>query len=177
MGGFQLWVNLPSRAKMTDPRYQEVKRATIPEVDAAKGVRVRVIAGEVAGVKGPVRDIAVDPEYIDVRVAPQGVFEHSIPSGHTAFAYILQGKGTFDLDAGEVDSENLVIFRDGERVRVEASGESLRFLLVSGRPIKEPVAWWGPIVMNTRQELEQAIQEYREGTFIKVGRPRRSPPA
>ena len=172
MGGFQLWVNLPADHKMTDPRYQEVKRARIPEVDAAKGVRVKVIAGRVAGIDGPVRDIAVEPEYVDVNMAPRSVFDHPIPKGHTAFAYVLRGTGSFDLDSGEIDSENLLIFRDGERVRVEAAGDPLRFLLISGKPIREPVAWWGPIVMNSRQELERAIQEYQEGTFIKVGTPR-----
>jgi len=177
MGGFQLWVNLPADHKMTDPRYQEVKRARIPEVDAAKGVRVKVIAGRVAGIDGPVRDIAVEPEYVDVNMAPRSVFDHPIPKGHTAFAYVLRGTGSFDLDSGEIDSENLLIFRDGERVRVEAAGDPLRFLLISGKPIREPVAWWGPIVMNSRQELERAIQEYQEGTFIKVGTPRtRLPP-
>jgi len=176
MGGFQLWVNLPSSRKMTDPRYQEVQRARIPEVEPAKGVKVRVISGEVGGVRGPVRDIAADPEYLDVRLAPHAVFEHPVKRGHTAFSYVLQGKGRFDLDSGIVDSENLVTFHDGERMRVEATGENpLRFLLVSGRPIREPVAWWGPIVMNSKHELEVAIEEYQNGTFIKRGG-RRVPP-
>lgn len=173
MGGFQLWVNLPSSNKMMDPRYQEVQRARIPEVDAAKGVRAKVIAGGIAGVTGPVQDIAVEPEYLDVRVAQNSVFDHAVPKGHTAFAYVLQGKGTFDLDSGEIDSENLVVFRDGERIRVQASFDPVRFLLISGKPIREPVAWWGPIVMNTRKELETAIQEYQDGTFIKKGKSRR----
>ena len=176
MGGFQLWVNLPSSNKMMDPRYQEMKRATIPEVEVGADVRVRVIAGEVAGVRGPVRDIVVEPEYLDVRVSPHGTFEHPVRRGHTAFAYVLGGKGRFDEDAGEIDSENLVTFRDGDRVRVQGTGAPLRFLLVSGKPIGEPVAWWGPIVMNTRQELETAIQEYQEGTFIRVGTPRKRLP-
>ena len=176
MGGFQLWVNLPSSRKMTDPRYQEVQRARIPEVEPAKGVKVRVISGEVGGIRGPVRDIAADPEYLDVRLAPHAVFEHPVKRGHTSFSYVLQGKGRFDLDSGIVDSENLVTFHDGERMRVEATGENpLRFLLVSGRPIREPVAWWGPIVMNSQHELEVAIEEYQNGTFIKRGG-RRVPP-
>ncbi|HEV8593939.1 MAG TPA: pirin family protein [Thermoplasmata archaeon] len=174
MGGFQLWVNLPRAHKMTDPRYQEVQHARIPEAEPTKGVRVRVISGEVQGVRGPVRDIAADPAYFDVRLAPGTAFDHPIPKGHTAFAYVLGGKGRFDADHGVIDSENLVIFRDGEGVRVEAAGEPLRFLFVAGKPIGEPVAWWGPIVMNTRQELETAIQEYQEGTFIKVGTSRRA---
>ena len=176
LGGFQLWVNLPATDKMTDPRYQEVKRATIPEVEVAKGVTAKVIAGELNGVRGPVRDIVVEPEYLDVRLAPGAAFDHAVKRGHTAFSYVLGGRGRFDRDAGEIDSENLVIFDDGDRVHVEAGTEPLRFLLVSGKPIREPVAWWGPIVMNTRQELETAIEEYQEGTFIKRGTPRRSLP-
>jgi redox-sensitive bicupin YhaK (pirin superfamily) len=168
MGGLQLWVNLPSSSKMMDPRYQEVKRARIPETQAAKGVRVRVVSGEVNGVRGPVRDIVVEPEYLDVQMAPHAAFEHAVKKGHTAFAYLLQGKGRFDVDRGEeIDSEHLVFFGDGDRVRIETLGEPMRFLLISGKPIGEPVAWWGPIVMNTRQELETAIEEFQAGTFIR----------
>src|SRR6266571_414851 len=176
MGGFQLWVNLPSSNKMMDPRYREVKRAAIPEVSVGKDVRVRVVAGEVNGVRGPVGGIVVEPEYLDVRVEPGAVFDHPVRTGHTAFAYVLGGKGTFDEGTGEIDSENLVVFRDGDRVAVRAVNEPLRFLLISGKPIGEPVAWWGPIVMNTRKELETAIEEYQEGTFIKVGTPRKRLP-
>ena len=167
MGGFQLWVNLPSTNKMMDPRYQEVKRARIPEVQPSKGARVRVISGEVAGVRGPVRDIVVEPEYLDVLLSPGVPFDHPMKGGHTAFAYVLKGKGRFDEGGEVVDPENLVIFRDGDRVRIEAQTEALRFLLVSGKPIREPVAWWGPIVMNTRRELETAIAEFQDGTFIR----------
>ncbi len=176
MGGFQLWVNLPASHKMMDPRYREVKRAAIPEATVAKGVTAKVIAGEVAGVRGPVGDIVVEPEYLDVRVEPGAAFEHPTSKGHTAFAYVLRGRGRFDESAGAIDSENLVLLRDGNRLRVEAGSEHLRFLLMSGKPIGEPVAWWGPIVMNTRRELETAIEEYQEGTFIKKGEARRSLP-
>lgn len=168
MGGFQLWVNLPSSHKMMDPRYQEVKRARIPEVQGGKGARVRVISGEVNGVRGPVQDIVVEPGYFDVQLSPHATFEHSIPREHTSFAYVLQGKGRFDEEGGElIDPGNLVVFGDGDRVRIQAHNAPLRFLLVSGKPIREPVAWWGPIVMNTRRELEVAIEEFQEGTFIK----------
>ena len=168
MGGFQLWVNLPASNKMMDPRYQEVKGGQIPEVLAAKGVQVKVVAGEVNGVRGPVRDIIVEPEYLDVTVAPHTDFEHGVPRGHRAFAYVLQGKGSFDDESGEViDSEHIVLFKDGDRVRIAARDQPLRFLLISGKPIRQPVAWWGPIVMNTRKELEVAIEEYQDGTFIK----------
>ncbi len=172
MGGFQLWVNLPADRKMMDPRYQEVQQARIPQVQASKGVDVRVIAGEAAGVRGPVKDIVVEPEYLDVAIAPHAVFEHPVKRGHRAFAYVLAGRGRFDDASGEVvDSENLVLFRDGERVQIEAMDRPLRFLLISGKPLHEPVAWWGPIVMNNRRELETAVEEFQEGTFVKHGRP------
>ena len=168
MGGFQLWVNLPADHKMMDPRYQEVKTEAIPQVEAAKGVTLRVIAGEVQGVRGPVRDIVVEPEYLDVQIAPHATFEHPVKNGHRAFAYVLGGRGRFDDESGEVvDSENLVLFRDGDRVRIEAMDRPLRLLLVSGKPLHEPVAWWGPIVMNNRRELETAVQEFQDGTFVK----------
>lgn len=174
MGGFQLWVNLPASEKMMDPRYQEVKRGQIPEVEVAKGVYVRVVSGTVGGVRGPVRDIMVEPEYLDVRMAPHRTFEHDVRRGHTLFAYVLRGKGRFDDERAEpVDSESLVTFHDGDKVRIETHGDPLRFLLVSGRPIREPVAWWGPIVMNNRKELEVAIEEFQSGTFIKHTRPAR----
>ncbi len=168
MGGFQLWVNLPSSSKMMDPRYQEVQRGQIPEVVPAAGVRVRVIAGEVARVRGPVAGIVIEPEYIDVQIAPGARFDHPVKRGHRAFAYVLGGRGRFDESSGEVvDSENLVIFRDGERVHVEGMDRPLRFLLVSGKPLREPVAWWGPIVMNNRREIEVAVEEFQNGSFVK----------
>ena len=170
MGGFQLWVNLPADHKMMDPRYQEVKSARIPEVEPAKGTRVRVIAGQVGDVKGPVKDIVVEPEYLDVRLEPGVTFEHPVAKGHRAFSYVLAGRGRFDDDRREtVDSENLVIYRDGDRVRIEAMDRPLRFLLVSGKPLHEPVAWWGPIVMNNRHEIETAVEEFQNGTFVKRG--------
>ena len=167
MGGFQLWVNLPSSRKMMDPRYQEVKDARIPTVEVAKGVRARVVSGEVAGVRGPVRDIVVAPEFLDLRLDPGAILDHPIKPGHRAFAYLLGGEGTFEEDGERIDSEQLVLFGDGERVRIQAGSRPLRFLLISGRPIGEPVAWWGPIVMNNQRELETAVEEYHNGTFIK----------
>ena len=171
MGGFQLWVNLPRGQKMMDPRYQEIKSAGIPQFEAAPGVTVRVIAGKVGDVHGPVRDIVVEPEYLDVRVAPHAHFDHPVKPGHRAFAYVLDGRGRFDEESGEVvDSENLVLFKDGDRLRIEAMDRPLRFLLVSGKPLHEPVAWWGPIVMNNRRELETAVEEFQNGTFVRRGR-------
>lgn len=168
MGGFQLWVNLPARQKMTDPRYQEVKRTGIPEVEVSKGIRARVISGEINGVKGPVRDLMVDPEYLDVLMEPGTVFEHPVKRGHRTFAYLLEGKASFDSEQTELlGPEHLVLYSDGDQVRTETGSGPARFLLISGKPLGEPVAWWGPIVMNDRRQLEVAIQEYREGTFIK----------
>lgn len=168
MGGFQLWVNLPARQKMMDPRYQEVKRAGIPEVEVSKGIRARVISGEIRGVKGPVRDLMVDPEYLDVLMEPGTVFDHPVKPGHRTFAYLLEGKASFDNEEAELlDSEHLVLYSDGDRVRIGAGSSPARFLLISGKPLGEPVAWWGPIVMNDHRQLEVAIQEFQDGTFIK----------
>lgn len=172
MGGFQLWVNLPSSHKMMDPRYREVRDGQIPWAEPAKGARVRVIAGEVGGVRGPVRDIVVDPEYLDVRLEPRTDFVHRVTPGHTAFAYLLEGKASFDEEGSDVvDDGHLVVFRDGDAVRVKAQDAPARFLFVAGKPLREPIAWWGPIVMNNRRELETAVEEYQNGTFIKHGPP------
>lgn len=175
MGGFQLWVNLPARQKMMDPRYQEVKADAIPLVEPSEGARVRVVAGEVAGTRGPVTDIVVEPEYLDIELKPKASFEHAVPGEHTAFAYLVQGGAAFDPEGEDVvPSEHLVIMKkDGAAVRVQAGSEGARLLLVAGKPLGEPVAWWGPIVMNNRRELEVAIEEYQAGTFIKKGKDRR----
>jgi redox-sensitive bicupin YhaK (pirin superfamily) len=170
LGGFQLWVNLPGSNKMMDPRYREVPSGGIPEAVPAPGVRMRVIAGRVGDVQGPVRDIVVEPEFLDVRLAPRTDYVHPLPVGHTAFAYALEGAGSFDPDAREVvDGGHLVLFRDGDGVRLSTRDKPLRMLLISGRPIGEPVAWWGPIVMTNRKDLEQAVEEYQNGTFLKRG--------
>jgi hypothetical protein len=175
MGGFQLWVNLPARQKMMDPRYQEVKAADIPLVEPSEGARVKVVAGEVGGTRGPVTDIVVEPEYLDIELKPKASFEHAVPEEHTAFAYLVQGGAAFDPEGTDlVPSEHLVIMKkDGAGLRVQAGSEGARLLLVAGKPLGEPVAWWGPIVMNNRHELEVAIEEYQAGTFIKKGKDRR----
>ncbi len=169
MWGFQLWANLPRSHKMMKPRYQELKAAQIPEVVQSGGVRVKVVAGSVGGIKGPVRDIIIDPQYLDVTIPAQGSFDHSVPSGHTCFAYVFEGEGFFDeAQKSRVTAGHLLLFGDGERVVVKAGNAALRFLLIAGRPIGEPVAWHGPIVMNTEEELRVAFAEYRAGTFIKA---------
>jgi quercetin 2,3-dioxygenase len=169
MWGFQLWANLPRSHKMMKPRYQELKAAQIPEVVQSDGVRIKVVAGSVEGVKGPVRDIIIDPQYLDVAIPPRGSFGHPVKSGHTCFAYVFEGEGYFDeARKSLVTAGHLLLYGDGERVAVKAGDSSLQFLLIAGRPIGEPVAWRGPIVMNTEEELRVAFAEYRAGTFIKT---------
>lgn len=174
MGGFQLWVNLPAKHKMMDPRYQEFKAEQIPLVEPTKGARVKVVAGEVAGVKGPVRDITVAPEYLDIELAPNAKFAKPVPLGHTVLSYVAKGSAAFDEEGrDQVPADHLAILTDGDFVDIKAGSEGARLLLIAGKPLGEPVAWWGPIVMNNRAELETAIEEYQNGTFIKKGNDRR----
>ncbi len=186
MWGFQLWANLPASRKMMDPRYRDIGSASIPEADAGNGVRVKVVCGRRNGVTGPVTDVVTEPEYLDVSVPPGESFTHAVPRGHTAFAYVAEGSGYFDPGrdpyAREEEAERsyagperecacgpetLVHYGDGDAVSVTAGSGAVRFLLVSGKPIGEPVAWYGPIVMNTNEELRVAFEEYRRGTFLK----------
>lgn len=173
MGGFQLWANLPASHKMMDPGYREIKSAFIPEVDAPGGVRVRIIAGELLGESGPVRDIVTEPEYYDITVPAGAFYEQSVKAGNTVFAYVVEGRGSFTVPDENLvheysDRETVVLFDSGDRVTVKTEDEPVRFLLISGRPIGEPVAWRGPIVMNTKEELMHAFDEYEKGTFLKV---------
>jgi redox-sensitive bicupin YhaK (pirin superfamily) len=168
--GFQLWSNLPADHKMMDPRYQDVESDEIPVVEAAGGAIVRVICGEVDGAAGPVQDIMTDPEYLDVTLPVGSWFERAAPRGRTVFAYVFEGSGSFGPSgAVRVGRETAALFGDGDEVRATAGQETVRFLLVSGRPLGEPIAWRGPIVMNTDEELRRAFQEYQDGTFVKVG--------
>jgi len=172
LAGFQLWVNLPARHKMMDPRYRDIKATDPPVVTQKSGVRVKVIAGEVDGSIGPVRDIVADPQYLDITVPARMSFEHPVKKGHTAFAYVVEGEGDFAAGRESLAGpESILLFGDGDRVSIRALDRSLRFLLVSGKPIGEPVAWGGPIVMNTQEELETAFKEYENGTFLKHQRP------
>ena len=169
MAGFQLWVNLPAKLKMTQPRYQEIASELIPEIDR-DGAKIRVIAGAVDGVRGPVTEIAADPTYLDVSIPPHGFFDQPIERGHSAFAYVFEGQGTFGItdewDGETVSHPKLVVFDDGDHVRVRATKESVRFLLISGKPLYEPIARYGPFVMNTREEIKQALQDLQDGTFV-----------
>ena len=168
LAGFQLWANLPASHKMMDPRYRDITKDQIPEVVLNNKVKVKIICGEVNGVKGPVQDIITDPEYLDVSIEPNSEFKHSIVNSHNVFAYIIEGEGIFDPINDEiVGTEHLIIFRGGDEVLIRTKDKSVRFLLISGKPIREPVAWRGPIVMNTEEELRIAFNEYNKGTFIK----------
>lgn len=165
MAGFQLWVNLPAKLKMTKPRYQEVSAKNIPVVEK-DGTKVLVIAGEVEGVAGAVSEIYAEPSYLDVTLDAQFSFTHAIPRGHTAFAYLFAGSATFDDSSNVIASPMLVVFGDGDVVQIKAGNETARFILVSGKPLHEPVARYGPFVMNTRAEIEQAIRDLQRGTFV-----------
>ena len=175
MYGFQLWANLPAASKMMPPRYQEVLAADIPLLDRQDGSKVRIIAGQVDGVEGPVRDIIIEPEYLDVEMPNDSLFIHDVIPGHTVFVYVIAGAGRFggtdtsDIEARKAANRTLISFgRDeGDQIAVRAGREGVRFLLISGKPLDEPVAWGGPIVMNTREELQLAFRELEAGTFIK----------
>jgi quercetin 2,3-dioxygenase len=168
MAGFQLWVNLPARLKMTKPRYQEILSASLPEVRRADGAVVRVIAGSVGDVRGPVTDIFAEPEYLDVTLPADASFEQPVTRGHNAFAYIFEGGGTFGDSTAALGSPKMVVLGDGDIVRAQAGANGLRFLLVSGAPLGEPIARYGPFVMNTREEILQALADLRDGTFVQA---------
>lgn len=168
MGGFQLWVNLPAEKKLMEPRYQEIEAGAIP-IYRGDGATVRVIAGEHVGVRGPVAGIVAEPTFLDVRLEAGTAFEHPTPSGQTTFAYVYGGDGAFGPDGTVVSDAHVARFGDGQLVRARAGEAGLRFLLATGRPIGEPIAWRGPVVMNTEAELAEAFRELRDGTFVKKG--------
>jgi len=186
MHGFQLWANLPSSLKMTTPRYQDVKAGEIPEIVDDDGTRVRVVCGDFWGRRGPVEGVAADPRYLDIWVPPGKRKTLPVELGRHAFAYIFEGSGSFRAASApfgvltektdgmnetvvreETGNRSLVLFDSGDEVTVQAGEQGIRFLLVSGKPIEEPVAWYGPIVMNTQAELQQALSELRGGKFIR----------
>ena len=168
MLGFQLWANLPAASKMMPPRYQGITAAEIPDVEIDEGVKIKVICGQVNGVNGPVQDIIIDPTYLDVNVPANVTYKQTTQAGHTVLVYVIDGQGTFSKDSSaSYGNETLFLFSDGEEVSITADNRGVRFLLISGKPIGEPVAWRGPIVMNTQQELDLAFKEYQDGTFIK----------
>jgi len=185
MHGFQLWANLPSSLKMTTPRYQDIAAGDVPEVVDDDGTRVRVVCGSFWGRRGPVEGVAAEPSYVDITVPPGKRRTFEVDTRRNAFAYVFQGSGTF-RDASEprgvltdtpgpvenvvrepAGDRSLVLFDAGDEIVVQAGEHGMRFLLVSGKPIQEPVAWYGPIVMNTREELRQAVEDLERGTFIR----------
>ncbi|MHA1913597.1 MAG: pirin family protein [Promethearchaeota archaeon] len=170
--GFQLWANLPASHKMMDPRYRDVEKSTIPEVSLNNNkVKVKIISGEINGVKGPVQDVVTDPQYLDIILSPYSEFIHDIGKEKNAFAYTIEGEGFFDdTKEGLLGKETLIIFREGDTIKIATDSKPVRFLLVSGKPLRENVAWRGPIVMNTDQELDVAFREYQTGTFLKYKR-------
>jgi redox-sensitive bicupin YhaK (pirin superfamily) len=169
MIGFQLWVNLPARLKMGQPRYQSIFADQIPRVSRADGVKILVIAGEVDDVRGPVTEIEADPVYLDITVPQNAEFKHPVEKDHTAFAYVFEGQGLFGGNNAEkaINHPRLVEFGDGDFVTVKATDQHVRFLLVSGKPLNEPIVRYGPFVMNTQEEIQQALEDLRNGTFVK----------
>ncbi len=168
MWGVQFWANLPAAQKMMAPRYRDLKAADIPEVRQDDGVTIKIIAGTVGGIQEPVRDIVIEPELLDICIPATTSYYHNIPEGHTAIVYILAGEGTFDESSVVHRPETVLLFeRTGSQVRVETKETPVRFLFVAGKPLGEPVAWRGPIVMNTRAELDIAFEEYKNGTFVR----------
>jgi redox-sensitive bicupin YhaK (pirin superfamily) len=167
--GFQLWANLPASHKMMDPRYRDLRKTDIPEISLNDNkVQIKIICGEINGIKGPVEDIITDPEYLDITIDPNSEFTHPIKDGYNVFAYTVEGNGYFDEEKEElIGKETLVIYREGDMIKISTIEDKVRFLLVSGKPLNEPVAWRGPIVMNTEEELSVAFNEYQNGTFIK----------
>ena len=186
MDGFQLWANLPRSHKMMDPRYQEIKSSQIPFLSLEDNVIVHVISGEFASVRGPVENVVIDPLYLDITIPAKTTFTLPTQTGYTAFAYVIDGKASFsdesdpfayqregsnyfDMDHSSLlGNRTLILFEDGDYIRVITKNDLVRFLFVSGKPINEPIAWYGPIVMNTDQELHQAFAELQNGTFIKT---------
>jgi len=185
MEGFQLWANLPAAEKMMSPRYRDVKSNDIPVITLENDVQIKIICGTVNKIHGPVQDIMIDPEYLDITVPAHTVYEHPVKPGHTVFAYVIAGQGyfckekkpfiyeaegenSFDMETDPLASNGtLILFEDGRSVHIETGDPSIRFLLISGKPLNEPVAWHGPIVMNNQAELQLAFDEYRAGTFLK----------
>lgn len=168
MSGFQLWANLPASQKMMAPRYQGLESKDIPLLEK-DGLTVRVICGEVDGVRGPARDIVIQPEYLDIKLDALTTWQHPTPPGHTVFAYLFQGSAQLEENKPDQHGENglIVLFTEGDSVSIKAGQDGARLLLISGKPLHEPIAWGGPIVMNTQEELQTAFAEYRAGTFIK----------
>jgi quercetin 2,3-dioxygenase len=170
IAGLQLWLNVPAREKMSRPKYRDLPAARLTETATDDGARIRVIAGEAGGGRlvGPVEELAVAPQFIDVTLPPGGAFREAVPPGHTAFAYVDRGQVSFGPERTAARAPALVVFGDGDRVEAAAGPGGGRFLLAAARPLGEPIARYGPFVMNTRAEIEQTLEELRAGTFIRA---------
>ena len=173
MVGFQLWVNLPAELKMMAPRYQNIESNQIPVINREDGIKIRVIAGQVDNIRGPVAEIVAEPTYLDVTIPPDSSFSHPVRRGHAAFTYVFEGTGNFGANNEEYENRNtisqprLVVFGDGDYISVNTADQPVRFLLISGQPLNEPIARYGPFVMNTQAEIEQALEDLKNGTFVK----------
>ncbi|MBM4257042.1 MAG: pirin family protein [Deltaproteobacteria bacterium] len=170
MWGFQLWVNLPAAQKMTAPRYQDIPPENVPEVTTPDGVKIRVVAGKIAGVTGAFQGIVTEPLYLDVHVPRHTNYSLSVQNDHTALCYVFVGQGSFgatDSTSGQrVAAQQLAVLSDGEALTVKTENEDVRFLLLAGKPLREPIARYGPFVMNTREEIVKAFEDYQRGTFL-----------
>ncbi len=166
--GFQLWANLPKSQKMMDPRYRDITRTDVPVVTLENGTIIKIVSGEYNGVSGPVKDIIINPQYMDISIPKETVLELNVPENHTAFNYVMQGSANFGKQGKNIGDENLIIFKPGEsQITFQTDDEPVRFLFVSGKPLHEPIAWYGPIVMNTQDEIYTAIDEFNDGSFLK----------
>ena len=166
--GFQLWSNLPQSNKMMDPRYRDVKSNDIPVLTLEDGTVIKIISGEYNGVKGPVQDVVINPQYMDITIPKETTFTINVPEEHTAFNYVMSGSANFGKQEKNIAEENLVVYKPGEStITFRTENEGVRFLYISGQPLHEPVAWYGPIVMNTQDEIYNAIDEFNSGTFLK----------
>lgn len=173
--GFQLWANLPASHKMMPPRYREINSAEIPEIKNENGVKIKIIGGEYQGIKGAVTDIITEPVFLDISIPEHKQYLVTTEKNHNVFCYVIDGEGYFSNNGNDgqenqnslASNRNLVLFEEGDTVEIFTNKSALRFLMISGNPIKEPIAWGGPIVMNTKEELNLAFDEFEKGTFIK----------
>ena len=165
--GFQLWANLPKESKMMNPRYRDIKAFDIPLIQLENGTKLKIISGEYHGVKGPVKDIMINPQYMDVYIPKETTFSLPVPQDHTAFNYIIDGSANFGSQEKNIGKENLILFKPGESIiTIRTEDEDVRILFITGRPLQEPIAWYGPIVMNTQEELYTSIEEFNNSTFL-----------
>ncbi len=171
MEGFQLWVNLPAKLKMSRPRYQEIYSSQIPEITTENQIKIRVIAGVYDGVRGPVTEIAINPQYLDIFLPPATTFVQKVETGHAVLAYVFQGEAILGLNQlnqeVNITAPKMVVYNDGEQIQVQTRENAVRFVLISGKPIGESIARFGPFVMNTEEEIEQALIDLRNGTFVR----------